>query len=352
MEFKGLREEWRDWKKALRIKFMEHGLEVVAYNKIVRPQILNVEEWVWESESNKEKAQLQRRKEQRDWDIDNEKSFAVIINNLHPDIRRQLEGKECDGISHLTLEYLEEKYGGEHDPEARAAYLKATTTPLNVTDTLEMFISRFEENQREAGTDMTKGDSLLAHMRVILADHHRGNEALKRIRQNKMNWTDAKICLIEEDRANPSRTYSAKEVSFNEETKINFLNNNKTSEQTLTKITEHNTDANRRQSNDNSNFRGKSKPNDRNRDRSRSRDRNNDRNKDDNNSKTRYSNSNDKEKVCFEFRDKGKCQYGDKCKYKHEKAQSNPDKTHHKQICKYWKAGHCKKESNCRFKHE
>jgi hypothetical protein len=352
MEFKGIREQWKEWKKVLRIKLMEHGLESVACNRLVRPINVDVANWAWESEINKEKALIERRKEQRQWDIDNEKAFAVIVKHLHPDISRQIEGKDCDGISHLTLVYLEEKYGGELDAEARAAYLRSTATPLSVIDTLEMYISRFEENHKEAGTDMTKGDSLLAHLRVILADNHRTVEALKRIRQNKMNWTDAKKCLIEEDRANPATSYSAKEVSFREEIKINLLNNNNP-EQTITRITEDNTNANRRHNNDD--FRGRSKSIDRNRDRSRSRDRSKDKQYDSNNSKTKYcnkqTNNDNNNKICFQFRDKGSCQFGDRCKFKHEKIQFKNEKTPIQTICRYWKAGHCNREGSCRFKH-
>ena len=344
VQFKGFREHWRSWKKSLRIKLMEHGLERVAYNKTERPQDIDTTNWAWESESNKEKSKAQIRKEQRDWDIDNEKAFAVIVKHLHPDISRQLEGKPQDGISHTTLIYLEEKYGGEHDPEALAAYLKATAIPLSVTDTLEMFISRFEENHREAGTDMNNGDALLAHLRVVLADHHRSTEALKRIRQNKMNWGDAKKCLIEEDRANPQTSYTAKEVSFMEQIKVNKLNTN--SEPTITKMTQENTNENRKQINYD-NYKGRSKSPDRNRDRSRSRDRNKNRSHDYNKAKyNREDNNTNDKKICFQFRDKGSCKFGNNCKFIHEKILSQQT------TCKYWTAGNCKKGGNCRFKHE
>jgi hypothetical protein len=72
MEFKGIREQWKEWKKVLRIKLMEHGLESVACNRLVRPINIDVANWAWESEINKEKALIERRKEQRQWDIDNQ----------------------------------------------------------------------------------------------------------------------------------------------------------------------------------------------------------------------------------------------------------------------------------------
>ena len=114
-EFRGIREHWKAWRNFLQIKLMEGGLESVAMNKLKRPDDLNAAYWNAQNVGKREKVQSAKRKEQREWDVDNEKAYAVIFTYLHKDISRQLEGQPQEGLAHLTLTYLELQYGGEND---------------------------------------------------------------------------------------------------------------------------------------------------------------------------------------------------------------------------------------------
>jgi hypothetical protein len=84
--FKGIRETWKGWKKIIEIKLMKQAVINVAYNRIIRPIELDIANWAWESDVDKERAQSVRRKEMQEWDDKNEKASAIIVENLHPDI--------------------------------------------------------------------------------------------------------------------------------------------------------------------------------------------------------------------------------------------------------------------------
>jgi hypothetical protein len=45
IEFRGIREHWKAWRKFLQIKLMEGGLESVALNKLKRPDDIDAIYW-------------------------------------------------------------------------------------------------------------------------------------------------------------------------------------------------------------------------------------------------------------------------------------------------------------------
>lgn len=54
--------------------------------------------------------------------------------------------------------------------------------------------------------------------------------------------------------------------------------------------------------------------------------------------------------VCFEYRDKGTCSWGEKCKFAHEKAKGQ-EKDTKKAPCRFFASGHCQKGNECSFAH-
>lgn len=352
--FKGIREEWLEWRKMLKFKLREKGLESVAVNLLKRPPDIVAEYWAPNDANPPNQLQIEqlmqeRGKAQMKWDEKNEKAYATLVFHLHQDISRQLDSLQDEGICHLALVYLEERYGGEPDAEGKAIFLKATAEKLNIHDTLETYISRFEQNHKMAGSDMQNGSALLAHFKVTLSDHSRTQEAFKRIRQLKMNWTDAKQCLIEEDRANPPSSFEAKEITFVSEGQLHHttdtVDNDEISRKRLRFNTVENGKVNHspnkrvKKLDGRENFQNRS-------------------------GKRRHQNSaqvNSSHKstnpslLCYQFRDTGSCNFGEKCKYTHipqsKVPQTIPQNNNKGLICKFWQQGKCNQGESCKFRH-
>jgi hypothetical protein len=355
--FDGRREKFLDFKKALRNKFREKGLESIAMNQNVRPLDIDEGEIYWMEPGQAEELErikAKRRKSQLDWDEKNEKSYAILLNNLHVDISRQFDNIPQEGICHMSLTILEEKYGGEPDVEAIATYIKNAKDPLKANDTVEIFLSRFEYNHTLDGTNMNNGSALLALLKIVLGDNSRTAEALKIIRQRNLNWLEAKTCLITEDRAMEALNNGTKGVTFLDG-KINAILDNDKTEKVRQEITHNNTNYNKRDNNINNNSRGRNlnpfnkNSNNNFRDRSRSRDRDKSRMKKQYHNKTndtskdkdnKEKSNNTNQRVCFNFRNTGHCNFGKDCRYLHES-----------KICSYNESGNCKFGSKCKFQH-
>jgi hypothetical protein len=65
--------------------------------------------------------------------------------------------------------------------------------------------------------------------------------------------------------------------------------------------------------------------------------------------KRKQKRGNDMNKPCFDFRRRGKCRFGDKCRYSHSNVSSPATK---KKPCKYFSAGDCKRGDKCTFLHD
>ena len=82
--FKGVREEFFEWRKMLKFKLREKGLESVAINVLKRPLDLVATVGSANSLNALEEKQLlnERQKSQIKWDEKNERAHATLISHL------------------------------------------------------------------------------------------------------------------------------------------------------------------------------------------------------------------------------------------------------------------------------
>ena len=373
--YDGDRDRWNEFLEDSKFSLMEKGLEKVATNKAKRPENYNfIDLDPIPMLIEQEQLNAIRSEEQRKWDELNEKSFAILMKKLHPDIRRGITEIVDRGICSEVIEHLIATYGGEPDVPAIAEYRKKALDTMKDSESIETYINRFEYNNKMAETDMTKKKALLAALTLNLKANRSFEQALDHVRRNQLEYDEAKAFLIREDRAKPSKSRNAKGVVFDDAGKINLIKND----------TEKNTKINGplKKERYESRSRSNSREHDRLRDRSTSpikRNRNYDRDRDHREKRGRspspyrqekYSKRSDSydkytrvdsrdrqrnnrtQKPCFEFDETGKCSFGRDCKYAHEKKDSRDYRVKRNDaVCRYWKDNNCERGSTCRFRH-
>jgi hypothetical protein len=223
MPFNGDKSTFEEFQQNIILQWQKAGVSRIALGTTPRPSEINwnyIPEHYAQPDENGfnphqlkiNEAEAALRREVATWDEKNDKAIGILKGGIDSDLRKEsgaMQSLEC----HVIWNHLNVTYGGAYDEIETAAILEKANEPIQSHETMNSYLSKFEDLHTKAGTPMNNTIALQARFVLIHAGVQRLKEPLNDMRKGHMGWVEAKAHLIQEDKIWKTTT-AGKAVNF------------------------------------------------------------------------------------------------------------------------------------------
>lgn len=190
---------------------MQRGIWNIASGAKLRPN--NLEQMFWHNNDHlaRDAAILEEknRKQQDNWDDNNGKAFAAIINSLSDSLQKRYMEENNPNNSNAAglLASIQQRYGGAYGPQMIALFLIESQKPIMPNERFENWSTNWESLQRKMGNTVGTHDvNLLAQMKVVLSksgsakEGERFHEAYSFAEMSNMTYCETRDHMVRKDK--------------------------------------------------------------------------------------------------------------------------------------------------------
>jgi hypothetical protein len=367
VKFDGQRKNWLQFFAECKSALAKDKVLLVATGAEIYPLDLQPNEV---PQAQRYAAQQKKQEVQKKWRDDNALAKVRLEEHLAEHLQVQYRARldDNDITRHQLITQMTAEFSVEDDRTTHLEHVKKTRILIEKTQTFRDWYTMWLHYSVKSNVDITNDINMKELLRNILekSDKDRFNDAYNWIDNNKMNYEQSVLHLIEADnRVDRSSSNFIKHVAYTEnirsskeELRENTRNNSKNDDRYENRGGGRDERSRSRERYNNSRvsgrdyyhkqeqrpYRGDSRDNNRHNDRrddfrSTSREptgRNTD--------KGKYS-----QRSCWDY-SQGRCDRGSKCRFKHASETINESRT--LEVCRGWKNGNCNRGDRCWFLHE